>query len=241
MTDEVTEQAQAERAAREQAEAAARAAVPRGRTDEAEQRRRETAELNARQWWAVHFQIDRLRKQAARQIELIQGWLERKLEPLRRDLGRIELSLKAVGEAHVEASKKGKYIDTSAGRVSFGEPSKRLVVEDGDIAIAAVRAAVPSAITEEQIPARVNVKLVANELKKAIVHPTRQTIDANGKMGVVVEGTGEVLEGLHWEMDRLLKVGVGQPEVEIDVEDVLLEMEQQDQPDQEQESAEEAA
>jgi phage host-nuclease inhibitor protein Gam len=185
--------------------------VPVGRTDEAEERRRQVAQQTVRRHFAITREIDQIEKQAANEIALIEEWKAAKLKPLRDSLAATELSLRGIGEAHLAAHPKGnKYLDVPSGRISWRTDQPKLRVLDKDGALDSVKAAgLESVIEVEVIPAQRVQKLSLTSLKKAVIVPERTQAGSGGELlPVTVEATGEVLAGLGWEISPDLTVKV---------------------------------
>jgi phage host-nuclease inhibitor protein Gam len=185
--------------------------VPAGRTDEAEERRRQVAQLTVRRHFAITREIALIEKQAANEIALIEQWAAAKLQPLRDSLAATELSLRGIGEAHLAAHPRGnKYLDVPSGRISWRADQPKLRVLDKDRALDAVKAAgLESVIEVEVIPEQRVEKLPLASLKKAVVVPERTQANSAGELlPVTVEATGEVLAGLGWEISPGLTLKV---------------------------------
>jgi len=118
---------------------------------------------------------------AAKEIERVQQWLDRRNASLQARLDRLELALRSLAEHEMEASKgKRKKLSTPFGSVQLRKPAPRLVVDDE-------RAAVAYVFEAGLDPAEfllVKTSLAKTAAKKRIVD------------------TGEVIDGCHIEVDR---------------------------------------
>jgi phage host-nuclease inhibitor protein Gam len=195
--------------------------TPEGRTDEAEARRREVAQLNVRGWWALTFEIGRIDDQVQGEVARIEAWAKRKKASLEAQLTRVEASLRAIGEAHLATDPRLKSIDVPSGRISFTADRPKLKLTDKDQALAALQAAgLGQYVRKTVVPETTTLSVDATPLKKALVIPDRKLgHGAEQLLAVCVEATGEVLEGFGWQVSPELAVSVKPPVVAVEGEE----------------------